>query len=604
MGMADLIDLLAWIVGGIIVVTFSWNFFNQESYYLDRRDDGINSLNLTMNFLEPVLPRYASSRTMYIGWFFAFLIFTLSLYILAAFFLSQPGTDITNTIEAAGDSGTIPLLFMTYNQLLAAFLVTGMHNVVPRRFDILSQLRKIAHRQAKIPEEARGIYKRISSADLRLSEAQIINAIEYLGQDYLSQADFDARPGTIERNWATACHLMSETRNLTQNFATLYARNLHNPKLQYDLIVVNFETLKTEIKNRRHNKSFDDQLLSDRVSQFLKQVTHMVVCLVFLSESSRNQIYTRWHEMGVLLRIRPKFKINAPSMFTAMGVFSVIVTMTSFILGIFTSAPAEGDEINITYATNTAIATLLIVCMPMMFPMIVKWLFTEYWPVRGQFSRSRQPAFYVVFFMVGGLLGLFGLYLASFMGFMDEPWANYQPYVLLSGAAAALMAWAIDRKPEVVIYKDIIVRALPLCILGAFTFFALGVVAKLWSEQVAARELRLTELLLADPYLFLLISVIGAMVGATSSILADMCLRLRSEQEEVGLNISEYLLPVVGHFAFDEMDKPAIDKLIKLNINKLPNEFVNYLENKNIFLNSELTQAGYDMVSARHLVRE
>lgn len=600
-----LIDILAWIVGGVIVVTFSWRFYNQESYYLDRRDDGANANSLAMNFLAPVLPRYAASRTMYIGWFVAFQTFTLSIYVLAAFFLSQPGADIAHAIEAAEESGAIPFIFTAYSQLLAAFLVTGMNNVVPRKLDILSQLRKIAHRQAKIPEEARGVYKRISSADLQLAEVQKKQAIEYVGHDILNHDDFNARIGTIERDWATACHLMAETRRLTQNMASLYARNLHNPKLQYDLITRNFERLKIEIKNRLENSSYtNEQLLSERVTQFLKQVTHMVVCLVFLSEPSRSKVYIRWHEIGVFLRVRPKFKINAPSMFTAMAVFSVLVATTSFILGVFTSAPTVDDEINVTYSTNTSIATLLVICVPMMFPMLVKWGFSEYWPVRGQFSRSRQPAFYIAFFMVGSLLGLFGLYCTSLMGFMDEHWSTYQPYILLSGAAATLMAWGIDRKPEVVEWKEILVRALPLCIAGIIVFFSLGVVAKIWSEQVAARELKFTEMLMGDPYLFLLICVIGAMVGATCSILADMCLRLRSELDEIGLNISEYLLPAVGYCALDEMDKLAIENLIEVNHDKLPEKFINYLEQKGLILDKKLTESGYKIIAARHLVPE
>jgi hypothetical protein len=236
--------------------------------------------------------------------------------------------------------------------------------------------------------------------------------------------------------------------------------------------------------------------------------------------------------------------------------------------------------------------------------MLIKWLFSDYWPVRGQFSSSRQPAFYVAFFMVGSLIGLFGLYFTSLMGFMDEHWSNYQPYVLLSGAASTLMAWGIDRKPEVVELKEILLRALPLCLAGIIVFFSFGIIAKIWSEQVVARELSISELLLGDPYLFLLIGVIGAMVGATCSILADMCLRLRSEIDEIGLNISEYLLPAVGYSALDEMDKLAIENLIEVNHDKLPKKFINYLEEKGLILDNKLTESGFKIIAARHLIPE
>jgi hypothetical protein len=601
----QLIDLLAWAIGAIIVVTFSWNFYNQESYYLDHSENSGDTTASSINFLAPVLPRYASSRMVYFGWFVAFLIFTLSLYVLAAVFLFKPDLGIEQKYidEISRQFGLTTILLVAYKQLLAAFIVTGLNNVVPRRIDVLTHLRRMAHRQAKIPEEARAVYKRISSADLRLSETQKQKAIDYIGTEYLRVDDFAARPGAIERNWGIICHLLAETASLTRDLGGQYSTNLHNPKLQFDSIRENLETLKVEIQNRRKLQAAgNDQLLSERISQFLKQVTHMVVCLVFLSEPSRKDVFARWHKIGVSLRIRPKFRINASSMFTTIISFSVGVALVAFILGMVLGKPAKGDEVNADYAFNTAVGTFLVVCLPMLLPMVIKWLFSDYWPVRGQFTNERKPALYLFFFIAGALAGVFGLYVTSFLGFMNEEWTHYRPYALLSGGAALLMAFCLDRHPKIIRQKDMLLRAVMSLLFGAVMFLVLGVIAKVWSEEIAARSLELSELLRSEKFLFFLLTAIGAMVGFICSYLADLCLKIKSEQEEIGLNLSEYFLPVVGFHEFEEMDKQQIDKLIQSNITQLPDDFVRYLEDKGVLSNEKLTDNGYDIIAAPHLV--
>jgi hypothetical protein len=599
----EFINVLAWIIGGVIVVVFSWNFYNQESYYLDNGDKGGDRLNSSIAFLAPVLPRYASSRIVYIGWFVAFLAFTLSIYLLAAIFLSQPTMDMEQILldEIVENAGLMSILFVAYKQLLAAFIVTGMNNVVPRKFDILTHLRKFAHSQAKIPEEARAVYKRISSADLRLTEDQKKMAIEFIGKDFLAVQDFDARPGTIERNWGTICHLLAETSRLTKDLGSLYSTNLHNPKLRYDSIMNNLETLKAEIRNRRlHQEMEKDYLLVEVVSQFLKQVTHLVVCLVFLSEPSRKAVFTRWQKIGVSLRIRPKFKVNGSAMFTAVTIFSTAVAVVAFSLGVFLRPSSQSDVIDVSYALNTAVGTLLVICVPMLIPMFIKWVFSDYWPVRGQFSNDRRTALYLFFFFVGSLAGVFGLYATSLFGFMNESWPNYRPYVLLSGSASLLMAFCLDRHPKIMRQIEILKRAIPYLFIGTLMFLLLGIIAKVWSEQIAARELDLSALLAEEIYLFILLAAIGAMVGFVSSYLADHCLKIKSEREEIGLNLSEYFLPVIGFHDFHEMEKQNIDELIETNLAKLPKEFIRYLEEKGVLSNSKLTDDGYNLIAAPH----
>ena len=601
----ELIDLLAWVIGAVIVMIFSWNFYNQESYFLDHSDKTADGQSLTINFLAPVLPRYASSRSVYLGWFIAFQSFTLSIYFLAAIFLSQPTVDIQQKLldELAENAGVMSVLFVAYKQLLAAFLVTGMNNVVPRKFDILTLLRKFAHSQAKIPEEARAVYKRISSAELRLSEAQKIRAVDFVGQEWLRLDDFNARPGAIERNWAVICYLLAETDSLTRDFGNQYSINLHNPRLQYDAIKTNFETLRLEVQSRRRQPAQSNELLlAERINQFLKQVTHMVVCLVFLSEPSRKDVFTRWHKMGVSLRLRPKFKIDTASMFTTVIGFSVAVAVVSFSLGMALVPSAEGEEINAQYAFNTSVGTLLVICLPMLLPIFLKWMLSEYWPVRGQFTSDRQPALYLFFFMIGALSGIFGLYATSLLGFMNEHWSHYRPYVLLSGGAALLMAFCLDRHPRIMRQKVILIRGIPFLFYGALMFLVLGICAKVWSESIAARELDITALLASESYLFLLLTAIGAMVGFISSYLADICLKIKTEQEEIGLNLSEYFLPVVGFHEFDEMEKPQIDELIHANLDKLPEDFVAYLERKGVLSNQKITDQGYNLIAATHIV--
>ncbi len=601
----ELIDLLAWVIGAVIVMIFSWNFYNQESYFLDHSDKAADGQSFTINFLAPVLPRYASSRSVYLGWFIAFQAFTLSIYFLVAIFLSQPTVDIQQKLldDLVDNTGVMSVLFVAYKQLLAAFLVTGMNNVVPRKFDILTLLRKFAHSQAKIPEEARAVYKRISSAELRLSEEQKTCAVNFVGEEWLSKNDFNARPGAIERNWSIICYLLAETVSLTRDFGNLYSINLHNPRLQYDAIKSNFETLKLEIQSRRLQPAHsNDVLLTERIDQFLKQVTHMVVCLVFLSEASRKDVFARWHKMGVSLRLRPKFKVDTASMFTTVIGFSVAVAVVSFSLGMVLVPSAKGEEIDPQYAFNTSIGTFLVICLPMLLPIMLKWILSEYWPVRGQFTSDRQPALYLFFYIVGALSGIFGLYATSLLGFMNEHWSHYRPYVLLSGGAALMMAFCLDRHPQIMRQKDIFIRAIPFLFYGAVLFLLLGICAKVWSESIAARQLDISALLSDESYLFFLITAIGAMVGFISSYLADLCLNIKSEKEEIGLNLSEYFLPVVGFHEFDEMNKQQIDELIHANIDSLPEEFLNYLEEKGFLSNKKLTDVGYNMIAAPHFI--
>lgn len=135
--------------------------------------------------------------------------------------------------------------------------------------------------------------------------------------------------------------------------------------------------------------------------------------------------------------------------------------------------------------------------------------------------------------------------------------------------------------------KAIFIRAIPYLFYGAVMFLILGICAKVWSESIAARELDISALLASESYLFLLLTAIGAMVGFVSSYLADLCLKIKSEKEEIGLNLSEYFLPVIGFHEFDEMEKQQVDDLIHANLELLPDDFLDYLERKGVIVQSQ-----------------
>lgn len=437
------INILAWIIGFAVVTIFSWNFFNAGDYYLDSPSVSHNADKDKLDFREPLLPIYATSRWRYRKWFMVFLTFTLSLYVLMAYAINEP-TQGDNKLE----------WYKSYSQIFAAFLISGFVNALPKKLqylDLLRWVRNMTHRRAKIPHRALSIFRNIMSYDLDLNDQQIESAINCVGSEYLNKKYFaltenTMEQNTIEKNWSKTCHLFTCINIAGRDANSRYAQNLGLPELVYEQAIHNFEIVKDDIKSYNSNRdNIPLESLKERTRLLLKQVSKLFVCLVFASEIKEEQIFRKLKETGVNLKKRINYELKISTIVTSMLVFALLTWISVYALAIFTGKL----QIDPSKTHLISLAAVLIICAPIMLTFFIKTMSTEIWPVRGQHSnRKNFPP--VIMFLLGIGMGLMGFFAMSYTNlFASNAWYEFWPYTLMSGAISAIAAIVIDTKPRV-----------------------------------------------------------------------------------------------------------------------------------------------------------
>lgn len=587
-----IVDILAWLLGGIIIAIFSWNYFNLETYSFEIQKKGNGKKPV---FSEPVLPRFATSPARYWKWFSIFLFFTFLLYYLVANFLDRQ--------VGSNPSTTALEWYKSYNQIFAALLISGLANIVPKELgiiDILRLLRNFTHMRAKIPERALTIFRNIMNHNLNISEYDLSLAVNFVGSDFLTEKDFidsqdPSEQNTIEKNWTKTCHLKTQIHFLSENTESKYAKILSKPELVFDQAQQNFNIIKEDIKNyKRHEPDTSISSLRDRTRGLLKQFSKLMVCLVFASETKEELIYKKLQQLGINCRKKPRYEINISFLFAGLTAFACIILIIAYVLGM----QIEKTNIDATKASLIGIAAVFVICAPLMSVFGIKLVSDEFWPIRGQFS-IRQPTPPILMFFLGIGVGILGLYFTDYIGLFDKNnWAHYLPYTVLSGLGAIMAAVVIDNKPRLWKWGAALQRALLLGIIGSLLFFVFGTMATIIMKNITGTHLT-WSFFKDQAFTLILLSSVGFISGVVISLLSEYAVRLRNMSEELSLNLSEYLLPALGYENVMNLNYSNLKQLFHTQKGSLPSKFDAYLVDKGILSQEgELTEQSYHLLKA------
>ena len=572
---AAMVDGLAWIVGLIIIYLFSWNFFNAGDYSFDSTSASLKS-NDRLVFNEPLLPIYSTSRIRYRKWFFVFFSIITALYVLVALGLDK----------SVGSNETTEW-YKSYNQIFAALLISGLVNVLPKQLqflDILMWIRNATHRRAKIPERALSIFNNIMNFDLKISEQDIKSSILFIGKDYIGEADFaEAKNHTeqdsIEKNWAKTCHLMTSINTLTGIANSAYANNISRPELVFGQAEHNFNIIKDDIKRYRVSQNnISVESLKERTRLLLKQFSKLIVCLVFASEKKEEDIFKKLQGLGINLRKRIKYELNISVIAISMLGFACLSFVSVFLTATF--VPSSETSLTSEQIKLISLSAVLIICAPIMATFCVKIFSPDSWPVRGQFSpRKATPAIVLCFLGIG--FGLFGFYVMGQTSlFGEKSWYDFWPYTLMAGFISAYAAIIIDSKSRIWSSLSATIRAMKCGVIASLGFLIIAVVSVMIVNEVNPNWDESKQVLGEKSFALWISSIIGFMSGVIISLLAEFSTSIKNEKEELHINLSEYLLPVLGYGGVTHMNDDDLNHRLHDVKDELPSAFYAYMKEK------------------------
>jgi len=583
--MDKIVEIIAHLVALVILIVFSWKYFNERQYFFKTEKVEGNKTEKKRSYVMPVYPQYMIPRSKYFLWYFIFFLFVISFYLLIFYTLSF-NEDAKRVIKGMIDPNIFSYLYMAYPSLLSAILISGLLPGLPKNFDVLNLIRNFAHSRASIPNSAESYYNSIIDNGLVVTEENQNATINFVGKDYLSASDFKQRKNSIEHNWALTCYLFYKIRTWTKKPNTTYSKNRSKKPIAYDNFVENFESFKKEYKKGLPGSNeFYAEYLENHARQILNQVVQITVCLIFCSESNDEQARLKFKKLGVGVDDILEYKIQFELLFIFLVFMFFLIFIISFgvdfLLGYSSAAP---EKISGTWGRNAAIIGTLLFGLPIIAVFTIKSSLKTIWPVRDQFS-GRKNNMLMVSFLIGIVLGIISFFLINKLllpGILGSktPWL----YSILSGIAGAVAAYCIDRKPKEWKFLNYSLPAL-FCGLITSALFAIttcGIIVI--TENLTVQEFPS----LFDPtkYLFMIIlsSALGFMISFFLSLLCDFTTKINDKNDLLNLNLSRHLIPHVnvGQFKSKDSLKKEIEKLITSDKHKLPKGYRPYLEENNL----------------------
>lgn len=599
----DPVQFAAWLLGLAIVLPFAWRTFNAEGYYLEAAEDAPERLPGRPGFLPPVLPSYATSKRRYRAWSTLYSASVLLSYVVASAILSEQLADPQQIARLRGAlNGELGLwvdLLAAYPPLLTALAMPYIHANLPARINIFQWWRDFAHRQAHIPEQARALYGRLRSTPLRLSEGDRSDALRFAQElgggapDVLTAEDFEHRQRSPYGNWARACHFLASAQRLCDRDRA-YDLAARRTELNYQNIREHFAVLAGEIRHHRATGAdYQERYLEDYTARFLAQVCQFMVCLIVANEGTERAVRQRLRDLGLMVYHRPRYDLDPSTLLGSMILFGGGVIMASFILGLTAQQPATDP--GGWPPARTAIASLLVVYLPVAMVFFAKPLLAARWPVRGPFSVRQFPAPHVYGFLVGCLTGAFGFAVTGGLGMLRGPWTTYLPFVVLSGCAAVLAVHSIDLPARRFRAGRALGRGLLVGGVGAVAFAGLGYFALLWSRSLRSG--------LADPTadvvpVLILCAAVGALLGLAVSLSSEVMSRVRADVDELSLNVATYLEPALDRVDLDSVGAEELSDEVRSRLGRMPRSFVRYLKRMEVLDDhGAVTDKGYRLIT-------
>jgi hypothetical protein len=587
-----LFEYSTWILSYLIVFFFSYSFYDKEEYYLYS-----NNLENESDYFEknamPLLPKYLVPKNQHRKWFFVFLSGTSLLFFVLYIIFKRIEPENFSELN-------IPIYYKAFPQLLAAFVIAGIIPMLPDKLGLfVKHLRTFAHNQARIPEFAKSIYNHVLENGFSISDSNKKDTIDYISNHYepniLSIADFNSKQSSPELFWAYCCYLRFFINSVSLGkYGEIYAINLQKKELACEGVISSFNNLYKEILElKKLNNIVYGKFVIFQLKSLFYKMSQLIICLVFCSEKDSTNVYKKINEIGIQISFSTfKYKVNYGKIIGSVLVSFFAIFLTAFLITpviSYIGIKTMDNNIDSIFAVNTAMAAVFIVFLPIFVVFLFKHIFTNKWPIRGQFTkRNLDPA--IIMFIVSGGLGIAGFFFVDFIGALDfEPgwWRNRLQYTLLPATGGFIVARCIDRKPEIWRPFYAFLRAFSCGVTSMLAFFFMGGIAIIWSEGISSKTDVIDALTNIHAFKFYVIGACGFIAGSLMSLVSQISSSFKDKKEELYANIQLYIAPILRNQNFDPKDKKSIEKTISKCAYKFPKKLIEYLKQEN-FLDDEL----------------
>lgn len=583
--MPALIQAISHTVAFMILIAFSWKYFNETQYFLGSSvpKDITNSPD-KRSYVMPVYPKYMITKYKYFSWYLIFLVFLIFLYILLYWALISVNQESIKELNLKDSVGLAPLLSL-YPSLLAALILTGFIPALPKKTDFLALARNFTHSRASIPDLASSYYNSIIENGLSVAQEDISATVAFVGPEFISEADFKQRKNSLEYTWALTCYLHHKINSWTQKPNDTYTKNHNKEAIAYPNFLENFGAFKKEYKTFGSSRDqFLKEHLENHAKQIFNQIVQITVCLIFCSEPNDDQAAQKFKDLGVNVDVLMQYKARFDFLVVFLALIFVVIFISAFVIdGFLQYSQAASEPVTGNWAKNAAMIGSFLLGLPAIAVYILKSLFKLKWPLRDEFS-TRSKSMPILSFFTGIILGAFSLFLVDkfFPGLFKAgpPWS----YSILGGLTGIFAAYAIDCKPKEWKIANAIFCAWFWGLIASVLFGLTTCGIKLIEKDLTVQNL--SSLFKDNTYSYYIIfaSILGFFIGFALSFISAFATGSKNKDDLLNFNLSKYFLPLVGSAFLSNHQslRAEMDRVVAQEGERLPSTFYLYLQEHNL----------------------
>lgn len=392
--------LIYFLVGSLIVLFFSINYFNQPGYSFV--DKGKNSNDIQEDeLLEPALPKYLTDRFEYNLYCASYVLVTEVVYVLLVLFLP----DLVNNGNTKTYNNLIPTVD---NIVLATLIITGIAPNLPYVSALLERSKLYLHEKAQIPKKGRAIYRQIKNNMPKYSSSvieEILKNEKYLrdtDEGVTTRADLDAgdfmiSSWTLEGRWAKLSYLLYFIDQWSIKIP--FKSYIGNPELRFSSIEDRYFELQKLMAKHKDGKitDVDSFKLNTRLDATLNRTYRLLSCLLYLAAKTDSAVDRNLDELGYMSSKNNEFPIpwKTVVLILASVVGSIVVgSLLGTIIATLLFGVKALDQVvetpDIVSWTGYAIPFII---MPVLLVLFVKRFLStrsESWPVVTEYDLYKS----------------------------------------------------------------------------------------------------------------------------------------------------------------------------------------------------------------------
>ena len=430
------ITLIYFLVGFLIVLIFSINYFNQPGYSFVDKGKSSNDIQED-ELLEPALPKYLTDRFEYNFYRATYVLVTEVVYVLLVLFLP----DLVKNSNPATYNNLIP---SPDNIVLATLIITGIAPNLPYVSTLLERSKLYLHEKAQIPKKGRAIYRQIKNNMPKYSSsviAEILKNEKYLrdtDEGVTTRADLDAEDfvvgsWTLEGRWAKLSYLLYFIDQWSIKIP--FKSYIGNPELRFSSIEDRYYNLQKLMAKHKDGKitDVDNFKLNAHLDTTLNRTYRLLSCLLYLAAKTDSAVDRNLDELGYMSSEHNEFPIPWKTVVLILAAVVGSIVVGSLLITIIANLPIgetfldEVETSKIVSWTAYAIPFLIIPVLLVLF--IKRFLSTrsESWPVVTEYDLykslgDRPWHIYFVVALFSYLTGVMVLYaMAIAVSFFKGP---------------------------------------------------------------------------------------------------------------------------------------------------------------------------------------